>query len=376
MKKGKSLTGVITLFLLLMMGTGMFLLTPCSAIKAEASGGNSFDTAADFPSSSNYTDWISIGEGTSEYYKVTLPHDGYFKVNIMAKNCISMELNVYSSPDLSSRVLFAYDSFAEEESPKTATAANCLSAGTYYIRVTASNVYYNNKNNGRQCYKLQTQYVDYGVKENIVDSYDNPKGLSLGKTYTDVFTYTDRTDWYKIMIKNPGKYNLKVTSYNNDTEAHVKNSDLTKEQYLYCYTYSNGPRTAVQDVYLTKGIYYVHLSGTEGKYTFSLSPSKINNTKVANVKSVKSRKADVYFKNVDYIYGYQIRYSTDKKFKKGVKTRTFEPYKAKYAGNKRFMTIPKLSSGKQYYFQIRTYYTYDNVKYFSDWSKAKSIKVK
>ncbi len=376
MKKGKLLTGVITLFLAFMLGAGIFLMMPCTAVRAEASGGISFDTAVNFSNNSNYTDWISIGSNTSEFYKVTLPYDGYFKVNLMAKNCITMSVNIYSTPDESHSASFAMNSFAEEESPKTATAANVLSAGTYYIRVSSNDVYDKNKNSNRQCYKIQTQYISYGVKESTVDSYDNPKALTLGKTYTEAFTWSERADWYKVMIKNPGKYNLKVTSYNNNTEARVKNADLTKEQYLYCYTYNNTPRTETQDVYLSKGIYYVHLEGTEGKYTFSLSPSKIKNTKVAKVKSVKRKKADVYYKNLDYAHGYQIRYSTDKKFKKGVKTKTFENYKAKYFNNYRYMTIPKLSSGKVYYFQVRSYYLYDNVKYYSDWSKSRKVKIK
>ncbi len=45
-------------------------------------------------------------------------------------------------------------------------------------------------------------------------------------------------------------------------------------------------------------------------------------------------------------------------------------------GNKRTYTVPKLKKNKKYYFQIRTYILNYNGKYFSEWSKAKSVKVK
>ena len=70
---------------------------------------------------------------------------------------------------------------------------------------------------------------------------------------------------------------------------------------------------------------------------------------------------------------YQLRWSTDKKFKKGVKKRTFlhdsrvywEPYK-----------ITKLKSGKKYYIQIRGYRVVNGKEYGYGWSKAKTFTTK
>jgi hypothetical protein len=70
------------------------------------------------------------------------------------------------------------------------------------------------------------------------------------------------------------------------------------------------------------------------------------------------------------IKGYEIQYSTDKKFKKDVKTVTIK--KAKTTSK----TIKKLKSKKKYYVRIRTYKKSGKNMVYSTWSKTKSVKVK
>ena len=85
----------------------------------------------------------------------------------------------------------------------------------------------------------------------------------------------------------------------------------------------------------------------------------------AGKKSVK-----VTWKKVKGIKGYQIQYSTNKKFKKGNKTITVKSAKSTSA------TIKKLKSKKKYYVRMRTYKIVNGKKVYSAWSKAKSVKVK
>ena len=76
-------------------------------------------------------------------------------------------------------------------------------------------------------------------------------------------------------------------------------------------------------------------------------------------------------KNTD---GYEIQYSTNKKFKKAVKTVTVKNNK------KNIKTIKKLKRGKKYYVRIRTYKDVfssgQTIRVYSDWSKKKSVKVR
>ena len=68
--------------------------------------------------------------------------------------------------------------------------------------------------------------------------------------------------------------------------------------------------------------------------------------------------------------GYEIQYSTDKKFKKGVKTVRISKNKTTSK------SVSKLSAKKKYYVRIRTYKMCGKTKVVSSWSGAKSVTTK
>ena len=70
------------------------------------------------------------------------------------------------------------------------------------------------------------------------------------------------------------------------------------------------------------------------------------------------------------ITGYQVQYSTDKKFKKGLKTSNQKGYK------KTYKKISKLKAKTTYYIRIRTYIKYGGKTYYSTWSSSKRVKTK
>lgn len=73
----------------------------------------------------------------------------------------------------------------------------------------------------------------------------------------------------------------------------------------------------------------------------------------------KDKKAD----------GYQVQYSTDKKFKKNVKSVNVSKKSTK-------TTVKKLKKGKTYRVRMRSYKKINGKKYYSGWGKVKSVKVK
>ena len=93
---------------------------------------------------------------------------------------------------------------------------------------------------------------------------------------------------------------------------------------------------------------------------------------ISKANSPKKKKLYVKWqKNVSNANGYQIQYSTDKKFKKGVKTVTVK------GKNNISKTIGKLKSGKTYYVRVRAYADQGfGEKLFAPWGKAKAVKVK
>ena len=92
--------------------------------------------------------------------------------------------------------------------------------------------------------------------------------------------------------------------------------------------------------------------------------------KLTRVTAGKKRFTVKWKKQTSGTTGYQIQYSTDRKFKKGVKTVTIKS--AKTTSN----TIAKLTKKKKYYVRIRTYRTVCKKNFYSGWSKAKAVTIK
>ena len=107
------------------------------------------------------------------------------------------------------------------------------------------------------------------------------------------------------------------------------------------------------------------LTETNKQNTVVKNPSS---TKIKKVKAAK-KSLKITWKKTKNVSGYQIQYSTSKKFKKAQKI-TIK--KAKTTSK----TIKKLKAKKKYYVRVRTYITVNGKKYYSDWSKAKSKKTK
>ena len=77
----------------------------------------------------------------------------------------------------------------------------------------------------------------------------------------------------------------------------------------------------------------------------------------------------VKWKKVSGVTGYEVQYSTDKKFKKGVKKVTVKK------GATTSTTIKKLTKKKTYYVKVRAYLTIGKSTFHSKWSGVKSVKI-
>lgn len=98
------------------------------------------------------------------------------------------------------------------------------------------------------------------------------------------------------------------------------------------------------------------------KKTSSVARASVASVKITNVKG---RKIKVVIKGKN-ASGYQLRYSTSKKFKKK-QTKTTA---------KSTFTISRLKKGKTYYVKVRAYNKVNGKKVYSPWSKVKKVKIK
>lgn len=102
--------------------------------------------------------------------------------------------------------------------------------------------------------------------------------------------------------------------------------------------------------------------------TFTIVPK---GTSLSKVSTKKKGFSVNWKKQAKSTNGYQVQYSTSKKFT-GKATRIKTVTKNKITK----LTVSKLKGNKKYYVRIRTYKTVKGKKYYSSWSKAKAVMTK
>jgi len=131
----------------------------------------------------------------------------------------------------------------------------------------------------------------------------------------------------------------------------------------YTVKYPSGRKSIGQ--YTVKITFKNKYSGEVSK-TFTIVPK---GTKIKTLTKGKKKITVKWKKQTKQTKGYQIQYSTSKKFK-GAKIKTIKKNKTTK------VVLKKLKAKKTYYVRIRTYKTVGKTKYYSAWSKAKRVKVK
>lgn len=173
-------------------------------------------------------------------------------------------------------------------------------------------------------------------------------------------------------IYAPKTLTLSTTSYtyNGKTKkptVKVKDSNgNTISSTHYTVSYASGRK------YVGKYKVTVKFSSTSSKYSGTLSTYfKINpkgttlRTPTAGSKSFTAK----WTKQSTQTSGYQLQYSTSSKF---TSAKTVTVTSNKTVSKK----VTKLTAKKKYYVRIRTYKTVSGKKYYSSWSKAKTVTTK
>lgn len=221
--------------------------------------------------------------------------------------------------------------------------------------------------------------VSYSENVNIGTAIITIKGT--GKICTG-----ELTRFFSIVPSKVQGVKAKTQTKNTVTLKWNKNSEKVTGYHISCYNYDNEEWDYVGE---TKSLSYKVKNLTEGtKYKFSVvaykiideteyvsknsssvrTATKTKTPKISNI-SVNKNKVNVNINKVSGASGYQIQYSTDKKFKNNSKTVNV----SKKSTSK---TISKLKSKKRYYFRIRSYKIVDGKKIYSSYSEKKSVKIK
>lgn len=100
----------------------------------------------------------------------------------------------------------------------------------------------------------------------------------------------------------------------------------------------------------------------------SVNTVKVAKAKIKFLKNIKGKKLKITLKKIKGATGYQVRYSTSKKFlKKKTKTKSYKKIQ---------FTLKKLKKGKKYYIRVRAYQKKNGTQIYGKWSKVKTKTIK
>ncbi len=167
-------------------------------------------------------------------------------------------------------------------------------------------------------------------------------------------TYSSKDQTFTISAKQKGNAKLSYSSNNKSITVNSSGKVTIKKGYIGKATITI---TANESASYNKA---------STKITVTVNPATLQISKLSNVKG---KKMTVKWSSDKNVTGYQVQYTTDSKFKKGVKTVTIRK------NSTTSTTISKLTKGKKYYVRIRAYKTVSGTNYFSSWSKVKNVKI-
>ncbi|MBR1763055.1 MAG: hypothetical protein IJ731_06780 [Eubacterium sp.] len=216
---------------------------------------------------------------------------------------------------------------------------------------------------------------------NIVFAKGKVETITINKTmqYTFDWANDDFQHWYKFVPPITGTYTAKTftkdEAVRNDSGAISIAILNASEETIVEGLWSDLSLKATAKAKLTKGkTYYIYIEYWQEQQIPMSTNITLNSLNLTAPKISKLTPAKKQFKAtwnpLKNIEGYQIQYATDSKFTKNKKTVTVSGAKSKTK------TVKKLKGNKKYFVRIRSYKTFNNKKYYSSWSKAKTVKTK
>lgn len=269
----------------------------------------------------------------------------------------------------------------------------CLDAGTYWIHFAkGKDDDYNAESLGEFRLTVAAQYLNVTGTKN--GSWNRATKISTDKKVTGVLSSSTRTNWFKFTVaagttakikaslENPIGTNVFPLSTTGITVYRSNRKVIDRVNIGENYYESADTDTLT----LSKGTYYIGITGDtsycgwddtkleKNEYhnmgVVSLKITTVKKTSISKLSNVKGKKAQVTYKKVSGAKGYEVQYSTNKKFKSGVKTK-------KVGSGTKKVTLTKLTKNKKYYVRVRAYkYDEDGNKVYGAWSNAKNVKIK
>lgn len=224
---------------------------------------------------------------------------------------------------------------------------------------------------------IATLLIGYGVMPVHASMDSEAIDYRLGETYKGKH---HSNAYYKFTITEKSHVSLKATTLDGEVLFSIYNASgkavMVPGNVSYKENAATGKGTASVSKTLNPGTYYLEVYAyddvyNDKEYYFKMQAEPLITLSRGTITSLKSKKAGevtVTCKSTSNAIGYRIQYSTDYRFRKGVKT-VYSPTAVK--------TLTKLSKGKRYYLKVCPYTVYDDGEYaFGMNSYVKAVYVK
>ncbi|MGN1328738.1 MAG: fibronectin type III domain-containing protein [Eubacterium sp.] len=349
-------------------------------IKSETVG-----NAKELPCDSQWKEYSGNNSAFRDFYQITVASSG--KLNLKIEASASLEATL-TNAEFTREYFTVYAVPAQKA--ETVIKNQTVTAGTYYLSVKCDGKYRLNATFGGNC-------------------YDNPQLLEPNIEVAGASTEIEGGWWYKLNIPSDAIYIFSASSYGN-TDVRIYGNDLTNAiDNIALSGSSDAPAAQKKNVSLDKGAYYICVN-SDSKYTLSWCMLTQDNCTHSfthqYIKATYTTKG--YQLNVCSVCGYTYKdnYSAKKtlsapalySLKKGSKKisvsfgRSFNAtgYQIQYSTNKKFTgksvkkittknlskTINNLKGRTKYYVRVRAYKKVDGKTVFSPWSDIKSVTTK
>lgn len=333
--------------------TMIFSVIASANISAYAVGNNEYE-ATPIATDGSWVEGELIESQENYYYRVDVPSDSRVTIKFLSYTCCKFNNEYY---------------YGSTDNPSAKTTIKYCSTGSYCYNVEN----YIHKNSGR--YRISILIEPCYNNETEPNDYDNAMVLNSGQMITGVLTEQDKIDWFKFSLSSKTTVNISLNAFGSIQALYLYKSEMLNEvDHFYCGGSEQTPSIYKKQYNLDAGTYYVKIDAGysyQGKYTFKWEnaikkPGKVSLNKVSSPKKKQLKASWTKLSG----NGYQMQYSTDKNFKKSVKSSTISK------NSTTSKTISKLTSNKKYYVRVRAFKTVNGQKYYGPWSSTKSVKVK
>ena len=255
------------------------LISIIAVFTASAEAGDSYSYAQAISTNTTYTDNISKNND-QDYFKITLPYDGYIYFNFKRENLFDAN-EYWTITLLNQNAEFITDYSVKGNKTEDNTYKIGLAAGTYYIRIRGGNWYYDySKRFNSINYNLTIKYTQssYWEKENNKD-YSTANSIALNKKYGASLIEDYDIDYYKITLPSAGYINFNFKRENLFDANEYWTITLLNQNAEFITDYSvkgNETEDTTYKIGLSAGTYYIMVRGGNWYYDYSKRHSAVD----------------------------------------------------------------------------------------------------